>query len=101
MWGSPFWSPRSQSCLGLPRKSGSYQQSREAVHSERMPLSLPCAPILPWSPWSALESTRFGTLGGLIRLRPLRLFPSSYGKDGKPCAARLVVAADLADQAIS
>jgi divalent metal cation (Fe/Co/Zn/Cd) transporter len=30
MWGSLFWSPLPQSCLGLRRKSGSYQQSREA-----------------------------------------------------------------------
>jgi anti-sigma B factor antagonist len=60
--------PPPQSCLGLRGKSGSYQRSREAPHSERMPLSRPCAPILPWSPWSALESTRFGTLGGPTRL---------------------------------
>jgi len=37
---------------------------------ERMPLSQPCAPILPWSLWLALESTRFGTLGGPTRLLP-------------------------------
>src|SRR5450432_960916 len=98
MWGSPFWSPPSQSCLGWRGRSGSYQQSRGARHSERMPLSQPCAPILPWSLWLVLESTRFGTSDGPTRLLLLSLSRSSYGKEGKPCAAERVVVADMASR---